>query len=371
MKTKTEIQDLALEKFESNPFIILEWSTGIGKSLAAIKMIEKSKESWNIVLAETNHETNWINEFKKHGKENLLERITFFCYASLHKHLSDDNYILDELHHGFSELRQQHIKEINFKKFIGLSATLSKKQKDIIKELFPKCTTFKISISEAIEWELLPEPTVYFVGVELDNKSKLHKYNFTKDKSIMCTEQEMYNRISERIEYFKRKYFESNVEFDKIKWLRTANDRKKFLANCKTIYARMLLEHLSSKRLICFTNSINQSEILSKGLSIHSKISKKDREALIQSFNDGDIDKIFATGMLKEGMNLENIEAGIIIQLDNVERYFAQIHGRTLRSLYPEQYVLYVKNTQDETYVQTALENFNKDYVKFITINDV
>lgn len=31
----------------------------------------------------------------------------------------------------------------------------------------------------------------------------------------------------------------------------------------------------------------------------------------------------------------------------------------------PEQYVLYVKNSQDEVYVNTALEGFNMDYVEF------
>lgn len=32
---------------------------------------------------------------------------------------------------------------------------------------------------------------------------------------------------------------------------------------------------------------------------------------------------------------------------------------------------MYVGNTQDETYVQTAIEGFNKDYVKFVNINDL
>ena len=59
--------------------------------------------------------------------------------------------------------------------------------------------------------------------------------------------------------------------------------------------------------------------------------------------------------MLKEGMNLKNIEVGINVQLDNVERYFAQSHGRVLRSSFPEHYILFVENTQDETYVSTAL----------------
>ena len=70
-------------------------------------------------------------------------------------------------------------------------------------------------------------------------------------------------------------------------------------------------------------------------------------------------------------MNLHNIEAGILVQLDNQEKNMIQQLGRTMRSLIPEFYILYVENTQDFTYLTTATEELNKDYVATINLDEV
>lgn len=372
--TREELQEEGVKLSEKLPYIVYEYSTGVGKSLVAIKIIEKYGGIWNIVLAETNHENNWIEEFKKHGKEHLLSNIKFFCYQSLHKYLEGENYIFDEVHHVCSQLRLEWLLKIrknNLKRFIGLSATLTRTQKEEIQTSLGSLYIHKFTLSEAIESNILPAPIIYFVETELDTVIKNCIYKFNKDKQVKCTERVKYNMMSERIEYLKNRYFLSYEQHHKIQWLKAANDRKKFLSECKTKHARTLLTILQNKRLICFTGSIKQSEELSNGLSIHSEISKGGRAELIQKFNSGEINQLFATAMLKEGINLSNIEVGIIVQLDNQLRYSTQIIGRTLRAVYPEQYILYVKDTQDEVYVNTAIEDFNKEYIKFTTLNKI
>lgn len=372
MITKDSIQKEVLNLTDNN--IVLEWSTGVGKSLASIRLVEKFGGDWNIVIAETNHELNWIEEFKKHGKEHLLNRVKFFCYQSLKKHLLDENYVFDEVHHLFSQTRINlftKLKSNNLKRFIGLSATLKITQKQILNNILGNINYQKISLSDAIDSGLLPEPTVYIVSVELDTVKKDCKFHFSRDKYIMCTQREMYNRMCNRIAYLKDQYFNTRQEFDKIKWLKAANDRKKFLSECKTPHAIKVLEYLRYKRLICFTGSVKQAEEISDGALVHSGIIKGKREDTIKAFNEGKIDKLFATGMLKEGINLNNIQAGLIIQLDNQQRYFVQINGRTMRSIAPEQYILVVSGTQDEVYVNTVLEDFNMEYVKYKSINEL
>lgn len=371
---RADIQLEALQHSKLHNNLILEFATSIGKSFTAIQIIELHGGFWNIVIAETNHEQNWIDEFKKHNKEHLLSNVRFFCYQSLHKYLDDENYILDEVHHIFSLRRLNlltQLKDSNLKRFIGLSATLTRPQKETLKNILGNYFIHKVSLSEAIDEGILPEPVIYFVGVELDNIQKKHTFQFNKLRSMQCTELEMYKKMSQRVDYLKDKYMESRVEYEKIKWLKCANDRKKFLSTCKTKHAQTLLNILKDKRLLCFTGSIEQSEQLSKGLSIHSKLSKEARAKLISDFNNGSIDKLFATQMLKEGINLRNIEIGLIIQLDNVERYLIQVLGRAMRSIAPVQYILYVKNTQDEKYVYNVIENFNKDYIKFVDLKDL
>ena len=88
----------------------------------------------------------------------------------------------------------------------------------------------------------------------------------------------------------------------------------------------------------------------------------------MNKFNRKEISNLFAVGMLQEGVNLTDIQVGIIIQLDGEERAFIQKFGRVLRSDSPVQYIFYVKNTRDEDYLKNALENIDKNYIKSITI---
>lgn len=352
--SKTQLQAYGVELSNKYPFIIFEWATGTGKSLVAINIIESSSENWNIVIAETNHELNWKEEFKKHGKESLLNKVKFFCYQSLHKHLDGENYIFDEVHHIQSYRRLSLldiIKKNNLKKFVGLSATLTWQQRKKIESSLGYIHVHKIRLSFAIDNKILPEPKVYLVEINLDHITKL-----------------IYNQLDKEIESLKKLYFRTGNEWHKIKWLRTAGKRKSLLANYKTPFASKILNDLENKRLICFTASIAQSEELSNGLSVHSEISKKDREDLINKFNSGEIDKLFVTGMLREGQNLNNIEAGVVVQLDNNEKYFYQTQGRVLRSDSPEYYILYVKDTQDEVYLKNVLQDYDMKYVQHITM---
>ena len=46
--------------------------------------------------------------------------------------------------------------------------------------------------------------------------------------------------------------------------------------------------------------------------------------------------------MLQEGQNLEDIQAGIIVQLDGAESFYSKKFGRTLRADSPEQYIFFL-----------------------------
>ena len=374
-KTKTEIQDYGVQLTNTHKNIIYEFATGVGKTLTAIRVIEKYGGEWKIIIAETNHELNWINEFKEHGKEHLLANVTFHCYQSLHKVVGNYNYVFDETHHLLGDQKLMHAHDITTYQFdkrnIFLSATLTYHQKETLKGIFKGLHIFKVPLSEAIAMGILPKPSVYLVPVELDNTIKNITFQFSKTKSTVCTEWQAYKHYCDRVEYFKNKYDGTFDRWDRINWLRAGNNRKRFLSECKTKHAIELVSKLKDKRLICFAGSIPQAKLLGKNLAIHSGIPKKKRLQIIEDFNNQNIHQLFVVDMLKEGMNLKNIEVGINVQLDNVERYFAQSHGRVLRSSFPEHYILFVENTQDETYVSTALENFDKQYVSTINLEEI
>jgi superfamily II DNA or RNA helicase len=142
--------------------------------------------------------------------------------------------------------------------------------------------------------------------------------------------------------------------------------RKRFLGEVKTHIVKRLIEKLKDKRYICFCASVAQAEYLGKENAIHSKVKKT--QSIIDSFNEKKIDNLYAVGMLQEGQNLVDIEAGIIIQLDGSERPFIQKFGRSLRASDPHQYIFYYKNTRDEEYLNNILEDFNSDYINVLDV---
>jgi superfamily II DNA or RNA helicase len=75
--------------------------------------------------------------------------------------------------------------------------------------------------------------------------------------------------------------------------------------------------------------------------------------------------------MITEGMNLTDIQMGIITQLDGKERLFVQKIGRVLRADSPKAVIFYYKNTQDEKYLNNALENIDAKYIRRITVDQL
>lgn len=405
MKTRDEIQQEAISLIENNNTVILELATGIGKSACAIKAINNLQGITPIPLrvlllvAEVAHINNWKAEFAKWELTDKID-ITIECYASLKKYRNTtwDIAIFDEIHHINSELRIDLFKSLKINKLIGLSATVTAEVYNGIKYIRKDYKTLKVTLKDAIEWGVLPKPKLYLIPLVLDNYRKTesileewgskHKrivinttlqdrWKYIKDKTkypnitlhIECTQKEKYDHITQQFEYWKKRYMQMNQDFAKNKWLLLGSERKRFLGECKTKYLQRLLNTLEGKRFICFCSSIKQAEKLHATNCIHSK--KKDVTKIIESFNNKEIDNIFAIGMLQEGQNLIDIDAGIIAQLDGVERAFTQKFGRTLRAEDPEQYVFYYKDTRDEGFLQKILNTINEEYVQTLNINEI
>src|SRR3954469_14871289 len=87
---RDKIHARAIEIGSKNTHVLLTWTTGVGKSLAALKMTldylhDIRKQKVLILVKETNHEGNWMSEFSKWNLGKLLGITEMYCYSSLHK----------------------------------------------------------------------------------------------------------------------------------------------------------------------------------------------------------------------------------------------------------------------------------------------
>ncbi len=404
--TRNEIQKKAVDLALENDTIILEWSTGLGKTKASLDIMNAlcdnspdKRLNVLIVVAETSHKQNWEKEFSKFGIATC--NICIECYASLKKYAKStwDLVILDEVHHIGSDIRIDVLDSMKIDKLIGLSATI---QADTLMQLaalrkpkgYTRFTLHKVSMKEAIEWGILPEPKICLIPLTLDNtsynctiieergkKEKQKKYtckyyerwSYLKNKNqypnlkleISCTQQQKYDYLTDKFNYWKSTYLRTRQERTKVKWLQVGSQRKRFLGDCKTSHVKSLLPYLVNKRYICFCSSIDQAEILGNTNAIHSK--NKDSQAYITKFNNKEINTLFAVNMAQEGLNLVDIDLGIIIQLDGYERGWIQKMGRVFRAKDPLQFIYYYKDTKDTDYLNKVIEGMDKNYIQELT----
>jgi superfamily II DNA or RNA helicase len=132
----------------------------------------------------------------------------------------------------------------------------------------------------------------------------------------------------------------------------------------KEKYTSLLAGSIKSKCII-FANTQDQADKLCKH-SYHSNNSESD--ANLELFKSGQIDKLSCVLQLSEGVNIPELEQGIIMHSYGNERKSSQRIGRLLR-LNPDQtaivHILCYVNTVDEKWVKDALSGFDQSKIEW------
>lgn len=382
--TREEVTNHIRESPNCNYLLILP--TGHGKTYQALTIIDKyilEPKAILIVVPRLILIDNWKEEFEKFGFSHYLPYVTFTTYNSLHKHVDKNWYITiyDECHH-LSERCKEITNKLYSKHNIFLSATVKQELQYWIQyNYLPE--TIKINLRNAIDNDVLPDPKVLLIPLQLDtifatetvkkeSKNKKQWINCSyKDRwkylkkyncNIKCTPYQYYLEISNDIDYWKKRAMGNN--FFKNKWLHLCGERLKWLSNQKNDIILNLLKILKNYRTLTFCNSIEQTEILGK-YCINSK--NKQSEEFLNMFNNKKIKHITSVNMLNEGINLVDCKLGIYACLNSSETLIKQKTGRLLRHKKPIIIIPYYINTREEELVKQMLENYNPDLVKTIT----
>lgn len=374
---REDLKNLVISTIDNTRCLILELATGFGKSKLSIDAINRicdrvykeQNEPTSVLLlvAKNVHKDNWKKEFEKwHIKTDC---ITIECYESLKKYKDSyfDVVVCDEMQH-LSEARLEVLDTIHVSEaIIGLSATIKKDLRDYFKYNY-KASIIKCGLKEAIEEEILPEPTVYLIPLKLDTTKVIYKSK-RYGKNIITTQQGYYNDISNLIVFYKRKYMNSRNERMKTLWLSKAGDRIKWLSEIKEPIISSLLNVFKNYRTLTFCSSISQSERLGK-YNITSK--NKQSTEYLNMFNEMKIKHITACNILNEGVNLKDCRIGIFCNLNSSEIITKQRCGRLLRHKKPIIIIPYYINTREEELVQKMLEEYDKGLIKtIININEI
>lgn len=375
-----------------SPNILLELPTGFGKSKVAIDLIKHWYPTNNIttliIVPKLVLIQNWKDELKKWGHKGL---VTFTTYASLHKYINKnfDVLVYDECQHFTERIASIHTK-ITCTHSLFLSATVTKE----IRQRLHNCTnlySYKVSARKAIDDNILPDPRVILVEMHLSQAqndkiiiypkkpsartevvtwNNRRKYLYKKNKNfnliITCSEQQHYAYLSEQIEFWKKRYMQTNSIIAKNKWLHNAGIRLKWLSKNKQDTILYLLNLHKNDRVLTFCADINQTEELGK-YCINSK--NKQSKQYYDMFNEGKINHITACGILNEGVNITNCQYGIFAYLSSSDIIIKQRLGRLLRHKNPVIIIPYYAGTREQEIVEKMLKDYNPDLVEIKKYN--
>lgn len=375
---REKVQEEAMKAISRSKYTILELITGYGKTKIAIDLINhicdrmyKGTEHSTIILilvAKTVHKQTWKDEIEKWGGIKS-DYITIECYESLKNYENSyfDVVVADEMQH-LSEARIDVLETIHINEsFIGLSATIKRDMRDYF-IYNHKAEVIKCGLKEAVEDEVLPEPTVYLLPLSLDKSNYTYKVKkFGRD--IITTQKGCYDSISSLIEWYKNKYFNSRNERIKNLWLSTAGKRLKWCAEQKEALVLSLLDKFRNYKTLTFCSSIEQSERLGKhNITSKNKASVKN----LEMFNNNKIKHITACNILNEGVNLTNCRIGIFCNLNSSEIIVKQRVGRILRHKSPIIIIPYFRDTREEELIEKMIEGYSADSIETISnINEI
>jgi len=376
-----------------HPYILAELPTGFGKSKIAIDFGNKLQNIKDvlIVIPRLTLIGNWEEELIKWGFKIDTYNVHFTTYISLPKYTNKqwDLIIFDECHHLSERCLDAIYNGILPKNAIFLSATVNRNHKMKLKQIFKDIFFYKIAFKEAIDKNVLPNPTIYLVPLQLDNTTEsceiiknkqergivmpIHfkdRWKYLKDSKlktvtfqILCTPAQYHLEICNMIEWYKSKRY---LPFYKNKWLQACNSRLKWLSKQKEEASLKILSYLQDKRTLTFCSSIQQTEVFNKNC-IHSK--NKEANQVLQDFQNGIINHITACDMLNEGCNLKNCQVGVFVSLHSSDILIAQRNGRLLRHENPIFIIPYFVHTREEEIVKDMLQNY--DVNKIHTIKDL
>ena len=384
---RDEVQNKVLNTTKNN--IVLEVATGFGKSYMAIRKIAQLHTSTSKILIVVPRNVlidNWKQEFIKWHYQPLLSLITFTTYVSLPKHAGKwDIICFDEAHH-LSERCQEALEHFEVKHSLFLSATLKREHKEFIREWCKEDVEFiNVSTKKAIDNNVLPDPKILLIPLELDNKkqecvwypkkqwkklppSKVATFDY-KDKwkakklkktpyALKCTQRQYYNELSGLVDWYKRKNFNPVM---KNLWLHTAGERLQIMAIWKLGTVLKLLKLTKECKSITFCANIADSLLL-KIPCVNSKTGTSN----LDRFNNDKINQIACVNMLDEGLNLKNCQVGIFNMLNSSSRLQCQKIGRILRHKKPIIIIPFFKDTRDEEIVNDIKEDY-KDMIYILT----
>lgn len=363
---KSRIQKEIIDSLPEKPHGRLLLAPRLGKTKLIIDLIKRENPKsilWVTPLAEL-ADIDIPKEFETWKAKKFISKLTTSTWTSLDRvkgHftmiiLDEEQFITDN---NSANLRN---KELTADYIISMTGSETKHDNKIqlYKELeLP--TLFRFDINKAVDIGILSNYDIKVIEVDMSNDKIIP--SGTKDKPFMTSEILNYNYLSTQMKQALMQK-RADATFRVLKRMRAV-----YNSPSKTKVAKFLMDNLTGRKLF-FCASIDQAETLCEN-TYHSKSDGKN----LRKFIDGEVNEVAMVNAGGVGVTYKAINHLVMTQADSDKNGLTtQKICRTL--LYQPEYkatiwIICLVGTQDEKWVASALENFDKSKVEYIRFKNL
>jgi superfamily II DNA or RNA helicase len=360
---------------------------GFGKTVIAINLfLQLNRPNTVVIVPSKALQKQWIGKLAKIEADNV--EVIVINTASKKK-IDTDLLIIDEVHHLPAPTFVKAFDNASFKKILGLTASLKRKDKREALLLTTAPIIDIVTFEECLANGWISNFKILNVGLALKG-SALHAYT-KADRVIQNYNDEVGKTNSWRIASSTLKKSKEVPQSEVIKavnYMKAVGNRSKIIYNNPDKYHTFVeiaeKKHKDSK-IIVFSKSISSIETLYdflktyQGINIdeyaiyHSKQANKLREKTLEEFDNGKIRVLLSVDAVSEGVDVPDCEIGISLSQESSPIKAIQQLGRITRLSHEKRaiyYNLYFKDTQEEVWLNSKYYFFNlKSKMKVINAN--
>lgn len=363
---KSKIQKEIVDILPENPHGRLLLAPRLGKSKLVIDLIKRDKPKsilWVTPLADL-ATTAIPEEFETWGAKKYIKCLTTVTWTSLDTIKGHFEMIILDEEQFITENNSLGLRSGSLTAGYIVSMTGSETKHEVKLQLYKELnlpTLYKFDINKAVDTGILSNYIIKVVEVDMTMNKVIP--SGTKDKPFMTSEIDNYNYLSRMMKQAmiqRRK----DAQFRVLKRMRAVYD-----SPTKQNVAKYLMDNLEGRKLF-FCASIAQAEFLCEN-TYHSKSDGKN----LRRFINGEVNEVAMVNAGGVGVTYKAINHLVMTQADSDKNGLTtQKICRTL--LYQPDYeatiwIICLVGTQDEKWVASALENFDKTKVEFIRFKNI
>lgn len=290
---------------------IIKAVTGAGKSLVGKEIVQKFKLADDERIIVTCYSNTILDQWKIILDE--FKNIEYITHQKLCKSESTDYpfkirlLIIDEVHRSVSEEFIKIYDVVKYDNVLGLSATPNE-------ESIQKCGETLVDIG--FDQATVSPFYVHFHGIKLTGKEEMDYKSLSYAIGQCYRDNRNIKKNDKQVEglIFKRRAIVYN-----------ANNRMS-----KTM-AIIVKEYILGKKIVVFTQRIEQANKLAERLPLQSIVYHSDNKGDLEKYRTGKVKVLITVGMAREGFNDVDTDCGIIMATTLSESFHIQTIGRIIR----------------------------------------